>query len=337
MPGTQQLVAAGLGKVLEHQRADGGLPFVSDADTWCTATAGVALASVGTVPEVLHRLAGHLVRQQLPAGGGLSAHGRDLHPALPGAPALPQHRSGPHRDARGSSGEWAVSEQAPGGALPRHVGFVPDGNRRWARQQGLSVLEGHRRGARVTTAALRWCAAAGIDRVTVWALSLDNVVRRPEVAGMLTAITELADAVAGQPGWRLHVIGDLEQLPDPGCAEALRGAERVSAGDGPGAVSLAVAYDGRHEIVDAARSLLAKDPAAVLDSRAVSQELELRHQSDCDLIIRTSGEFRLSGFLLWQSVPAELYFTDELWPDFTERSFQRALASYAQRERRFGA
>jgi len=221
--------------------------------------------------------------------------------------------------------------------VPRHVGFIPDGNRRWARRHGVSVLDGHRRGAEVTVAALRWCARAGVERVTVWAVSLDNVLRRPELAGMLTAITELAEAVAAEEGWRLRIIGDLGQLPDAGCVEALRAMEAAAPVNAVREVVLAVAYGGREEIADAARTVLADDPAAVLDAEALTRELERRHQSDCDLVIRTSGEQRLSGFLLWQSVPAELYFTDELWPDFTEHSFRQALASYAARDRRCGA
>ncbi|AUG75170.1 Isoprenyl transferase [Kitasatospora sp. MMS16-BH015] len=230
-----------------------------------------------------------------------------------------------------------MSGQAAAAAVPRHVGFIPDGNRRWARVHGVSVLDGHRRGAEVTVAALRWCARVGVERVTVWALSLDNVLRRPELAGMLTAITELAGAVAAEEGWRLRVIGDLDRLPDPRCAEALRALEAASPKDSVREVALAVAYGGREEIVAAARAVLADDPSAQLEADALTKEMERRHQGDCDLVIRTSGEQRLSGFLLWQSVPAELYFTDELWPDFTEDAFRRALASYAARDRRFGA
>ncbi|MFD0274137.1 polyprenyl diphosphate synthase [Kitasatospora sp. NPDC127111] len=229
------------------------------------------------------------------------------------------------------NGPAAVAE------VPRHIGFIPDGNRRWAGLHGVSVLDAHRRGAEVTVAALRWCARAGVQRVTVWALSLDNVLRRPELAGMLTAITELAEALAAEPGWRLRIIGDLGQLPDPRCAEALRALAAAAPADAPREVALAVAYGGREEIADAARAVLADDPSATLDADALTAELERRHQYDCDLVIRTSGEQRLSGFLLWQSAPAELYFTEELWPDFTEHSLRRALSSYAVRERRFGA
>ncbi|WP_052868687.1 polyprenyl diphosphate synthase [Streptomyces niger] len=230
-----------------------------------------------------------------------------------------------------------MSERERGGATPRHVGFIPDGNRRWARQHGLSVMTGHRRGGQVTVETLRWCAAAGVERVTVWALSMDNLVGRPEVGSMFTAITELAQELASMDGWRLHIIGNPEQAPNSDSVAALRQAERASAPHGPRAVNLAVGYDGREEIMNATRSLLARYPQVPLDTGALSREMERRHQPDCDLIIRTSGEYRLSGFLLWQSALAELYFAPELWPDFTEQSLHRALNSYARRERRFGA
>ncbi|MGW7294535.1 polyprenyl diphosphate synthase [Streptomyces xiamenensis] len=223
----------------------------------------------------------------------------------------------------------------PGTAVPRHVGIVPDGNRRWARRHGHSVLEGHRRGSDTTIRFLDWCRRTGVEMVTVWALSLDNAAKRPELAGMLTVITELADAVADR-GWHLSVIGAPERLPDPGIPTALRLAEKRSA---PGGlrVNLAVAYDGREEIITAVQSLLARHPEKPLDSQALTDCLAERGQPPCDLIIRTSGEQRLSGFLLWQSGTAELHFSPELWPDFTEQSLKEALASYAGRERRYGA
>ncbi|MFJ9523670.1 polyprenyl diphosphate synthase [Kitasatospora sp. NPDC101801] len=215
------------------------------------------------------------------------------------------------------------------------MGIVPDGNRRWARRHGHSVLEGHRRGADTTVRVLDRCGRAGVETVTVWALSLDNAAKRPELAGMLTVIIELADAVADR-GWYLRVIGAPERLPDPAIRAALHSAEKRSA---PGGlrVYLAVAYDGRQEIISAVQSLLAEHPAGSLDSQALTDRLSERGQPPCDLIIRTSGEQRLSGFLLWQSSTAELYFSPELWPDFTELSLNDALASYAGRQRRYGA
>lgn len=183
---------------------------------------------------------------------------------------------------------------------------------------------------------LSWCQQAGVHTVTVWALSVDNIARRPGLSSMLTVIVELADTLAAQEGWQLNIIGAPERLPDADIVEALRRARHASATGTSLLVNLAVAYDGREEILAAARSLLAEQPTTELDSLSITQRLHQWGQPDCDLIIRTAGEFRLSGFLLWQSSPAELYFSPELWPDFTERSFTEALASYADRERRFG-
>ncbi|MEU3622961.1 polyprenyl diphosphate synthase [Amycolatopsis coloradensis] len=219
------------------------------------------------------------------------------------------------------------------GKPPRHVGIIPDGNRRWAAQHGLPVLEGHRRGAETTMRALSWCEEAGVEEVTVWALSLDNIARRPNVAGMATAIAELVDRVDGHPGWDLRLIGSPGRVALP--VRAPDTSKDIV--DRRLLVNLAVAYDGREEIVAAAQALLTADPLGKLDATALSAELERRGQPDCDLIIRTSGELRLSGFLLWQSVHSELYFAPELWPEFTERSLHRALDSYARRDRRAGA
>jgi short-chain Z-isoprenyl diphosphate synthase len=221
--------------------------------------------------------------------------------------------------------------------IPHHLGIIPDGNRRWARRHGLSVIEGHRRGAEKTVEVLQWCEQAGVKIVTVWALSLDNVIRRPELGGMLTVIAELVGMVAAQPGWRLNVIGVPHLLPEGEITESIyRARDRSSTGTGL-MINLAVAYDGREEIVAAVRAALSEGAATDLDAEAVTRRLDQWGQPDCDLILRTSGQYRLSGFLLWQSAPAELYFCSELWPDFTERSFNDAMASYVGRERRFGA
>ncbi|MEV0038886.1 polyprenyl diphosphate synthase [Streptomyces sp. NPDC050804] len=231
----------------------------------------------------------------------------------------------------------------PGGGVPRHVGIVPDGNRRWARLHGVPVHEGYRRGAARTLEVLRWCEQAGVETVTVWALSLDNAAKRQELPVMLDAISALTQALTAEGEWRLNVLGSPEHLKNLGLS-ALSARTRHS-GDPADAmgglrINLAVAYDGREEVLAAVRALLAQGGAQALeglDGEAVSGQLARWGQPDCDLIVRASGEQRLSGFLLWQSVVAELYFSPQLWPDFDRASFDAALASFAARERRFGA
>ncbi|MCX5205570.1 polyprenyl diphosphate synthase [Streptomyces sp. NBC_00237] len=234
----------------------------------------------------------------------------------------------------------------PGGQVPRHVGIVPDGNRRWARLHGVPVLEGYRRGAAKTVEVLRWCEQAGVETATVWALSLDNAAKRQELPVMLDAITELTHALTAERSWRLNVLGSPEHLDGLGLSELsgrtrgdddATGAASTAGVAGGLRVNLAVAYDGRAEILAAVHALLAEDGAEALDVRAVGRRLAQWGQPDCDLILRASGEQRLSGFLLWQSAAAELYFAPELWPDFTRQRFQEALISYAGRDRRYGA
>ncbi|MFJ7146725.1 polyprenyl diphosphate synthase [Streptomyces sp. NPDC100445] len=223
------------------------------------------------------------------------------------------------------------------------MGIVPDGNRRWARLNGVPVEEGYRRGAARTLEVLRWCEQAGVETVTVWALSLDNAAKRQELPVMLDAISALTQALTAEDIWRLNVLGSPEHLEELGLSALSARTRRCGeAADATGGlrVNLAVAYDGRDEILAAVRALLAQSDAQALeglDREAVSGQLARWGQPDCDLIVRASGEQRLSGFLLWQSAVAELCFSPQLWPDFDRASFDAALASYATRERRFGA
>ena len=234
--------------------------------------------------------------------------------------------------------------QAP---VPRHVGVMVDGNRRWARSIGLKdVSEGHRRGADKIVDLLSWCDEAGVEVVTIFLLSTDNLSRpEPELVPLLRIIEGVAQDLAG-PGrrWQLRAVGALETLPAETVA-VLKQAEEDTR-DRPGAsVNLAVGYGGRREIADAVRSLLAEhaergtsldELVEVLDVEHIAEHLYTRGQPDPDLIIRTSGEQRLSGFLLWQTAHAEFYFTDVYWPDFRRVDFLRALRDYAARHRRFG-
>jgi short-chain Z-isoprenyl diphosphate synthase len=219
-------------------------------------------------------------------------------------------------------------------APPLHIGIIPDGNRRWARQAGVSVSDAHRRGAVKTVEVLHWCEQAGVRAVTIWALSAANFARHREVPGMLRAISELVEHLAAVDRWGLRIVGSPELLGGhPLCTELARVQRRPS--EGGLQVDLAVAYDGREDIVSAAHRLLAAD-GAELTVEAITDLLAAEGRTDCDLVIRTSGEYRLSGFLLWQAAQSELHFCSSLWPDFSQDDFQQALLSYARRDRRFG-
>ena len=248
---------------------------------------------------------------------------------------------------------YAVYERRLAGKLvgkprPRHVGVMCDGNRRWAKEMGyVDPNDGHRVGAERIKELLRWCDEAGIAHVTLWLLSTDNLSRpAPELDPLLRIIEDLVTELAedGQP-WRLRMVGALDVLP-ASLASALKAAEERTVSRDDGArVNIAVGYGGRREIADAVRSLLheharagttIEELAEVLDVDHIAEHLYTKGQPDPDLVIRTSGEQRLSGFLLWQSAHSEFYFADVNWPDFRKTDFLRALRSYASRQRRFG-
>lgn len=233
----------------------------------------------------------------------------------------------------------------PRDAVPRHVGVMMDGNRRWARSLGEPAAAGHRRGADHIVEFLQWSEEVGVEVVTLWMLSTDNLQRDPEeVADLLDIITAAVRELAATRRWRLKVVGDLRLLPVP-VADALREAEARTADVGGLQVNVAVGYGGRHEIADAVRSLLREHAEAGTPLEDLAEEVTVEHiaqhlytqgQPDPDLVIRTSGEQRIGGFLLWQSVHSEFYFCDAYWPDFRRVDFLRALRSYAARERRLG-
>lgn len=232
--------------------------------------------------------------------------------------------------------------------LPEHVAVQADGNRRWARANapGQELVLGYRAGADKLKQFIGWCEEVGVPIVTLWVLSTDNLGRAEdsELRPLLEVIRDLVVDLAADGRRRVQVVGDLNLLPEP-IAHDLRAAEQ-SCLDSPGMhVNVAVSYGGRHELRDAVRSLLADEAAKGTDLAELAETLEIDHisehlytagQPDPDLIIRTSGEQRLSGFLIWQSAHSEFYFCEALWPDFRKVDFIRALRSYTQRERRFG-
>jgi short-chain Z-isoprenyl diphosphate synthase len=232
--------------------------------------------------------------------------------------------------------------------IPRHIAIMVDGNRRWARAAGFDdVSQGHIVGAQHIADLLDWCTEVGVGTVTIWLLSTDNL-RRPaeELDPLLRIIANVADELSAEGhNWRLNVVGALDLLPAR-TSEALKAAqERTSGRDGLN-VNIAVGYGGRREIADAVRSLLQEQAAKgtsldelaeIIDVDHIAEHLYTAGQPDPDLVIRTSGEQRLGGFLLWQSVHSEFYFCDALWPDFRKIDFLRALRDFGMRQRRFGA
>jgi short-chain Z-isoprenyl diphosphate synthase len=232
--------------------------------------------------------------------------------------------------------------------LPRHVAVLADGNRRWARDNapGQPLVTGYRAGARKLREFVEWCDEIGIPVVTLWVLSTDNFSRSSaeELEPLLEVIEAMVADLAAQQRWQLHPFGALDLLP-ASSAELLRRAERDTADLSGMVVNIAVSYGGRHELRDAVRSLLeeharngtpVEEIARTLDIDHIAEHLYTKGQPDPDLIIRTSGEQRLSGFLMWQSAHSEFYFCEALWPDFRKVDFIRALRAYGQRERRFG-
>lgn len=229
--------------------------------------------------------------------------------------------------------------------LPRHIGVMLDGNRRWARAVGHDTAHGHRVGAANIEPLLGWCDEVGIEVVTLWLLSTDNLNRpASELEPLLQIIADAVDSLAVQRRWRLHPVGALDLLPAE-TAERLKAAQEATRDVDGMLVNIAVPYGGRREIADAVRSLLLEhaekgtsleELAAVVDVDMIGSHLYTRGQPDPDLVIRTSGEQRLGGFLLWQSARSEFYFCEAYWPDFRRVDFLRAIRAYALRERRHG-
>jgi short-chain Z-isoprenyl diphosphate synthase len=241
--------------------------------------------------------------------------------------------------------ERRLAASLPPAAVPRHIGVLMDGNRRWARARSAGPSHGHQRGADKIPEFLGWCEEVGVEVVTLWMLSPDNLTRPEDELGPLIEIIEDAvESLAATGRWRVHPVGALDLLPEATAhkLKLVEDATRVVAGLH---VNVAIGYGGRREIADAVRSLLQahaaqgtsiEQLAEILDVEHIAEHLYTRGQPDPDLVIRTSGEQRLSGFLLWQSAHSEFYFCEALWPDFRKVDFLRALRAYAQRERRYG-
>ncbi|GLW07364.1 isoprenyl transferase [Microtetraspora sp. NBRC 13810] len=241
--------------------------------------------------------------------------------------------------------EHRLEGKLSGDSIPRHVAMIVDGNRRWARAMGMAdVARGHRKGADKITELVGWCRDAGVEVVTIWMLSSDNLSRpKDELEPLLRIIEDVVQELV-EAGWHIKPVGALDLLPDH-TAHVLKKAKEATSHRPGLIVNVAVGYGGRREIADAVRSLLQEhaskgasieDLVEVLDVEHIAEHLYTRGLPDPDLVIRTSGEQRLSGFLLWQSAHSEFYFCEAFWPDFRRVDFLRALRSYAARHRRYG-
>jgi undecaprenyl diphosphate synthase len=224
--------------------------------------------------------------------------------------------------------------------LPRHVAIIMDGNRRWARQRGMSEAEGHAAGVEAIRPIVKRAAALGIEALSIYAFSRENWQRGSDEVETLFSLLESAirDETPEliQQGVRVRILGRLDELPAR-TRDSI--AEALAATDAGTRMTLNVAfnYSGRSEIVDAARRALADGLSAdQLTESALRDRLYSPDVPDPDLLIRTGGDQRISNFLLWQAAYAELYFVDRLWPDFDPTAFDAALAEYARRSRRFG-
>jgi len=263
-----------------------------------------------------------------------------------------RRRSGPYLsevvgDAIRDLTEKRLLELVKSEPVPQHLAIIMDGNRRFAARAGMAVADGHARGRDTLEELLDWCLDLGIRILTVYALSTENLNRpKEELDGLMElfdrALRDLAtDERVHRHGIRVRVFGKREILPET-VREAIDIAERATEGYSAYRYNVALGYGGRDEIVDAIRALAREvrngslEPDQI-DTEAVSRHLYTADLPDPDLVFRTSGEERISNFLLWQSAYSELYFSDVMWPGLTRTDFLRAIRSFQMRRRRYGA
>ncbi len=242
--------------------------------------------------------------------------------------------------------EKALLERVRSAPVPKHLAIIMDGNRRFAASHGLLIRDGHVRGKETLEHVLDWCLEIGLRILTVYALSTENLRRSRDEMGPLMDLFARSfrqietDERVHKHGIRVRAFGNLDALR-PDVAEAIRVAEAATASYSNYFYNVAIAYGGRDEILEAIRSI-ARDVAAgrlkpeEIADRTVSARLYTADLPDPDLVFRTSGEERISNFLLWQTAYAELYFADVLWPGLTRRDFLRAIRAFQERRRRYG-
>jgi undecaprenyl diphosphate synthase len=230
-------------------------------------------------------------------------------------------------------------------AVPRHIAIIMDGNGRWAQAQGLARVDGHREGAQSVREVVRAARAIGVQVLTLYSFSTENWKRpRDEVRALMSLLKQYLQSERQEmldTGIRLRIIGQLERLPKPVQAVAREICRATDTGRTVMDLNLAVSYGSRAEIVDAVRSISESVrrgslPVSAIDEALISSRLQTAGQPDPDLVIRTSGELRLSNFLMWQLAYAEIYVTDVFWPEFRKPQLLEAIQSYRRRERRFG-
>lgn len=243
--------------------------------------------------------------------------------------------------------EWYISRNLDQEKMPKHVAIIMDGNRRYSKLQGnMNVIEGHKKGVSTLENVLEWCIDLGIEIVTVYAFSTENFNRPPqEVEGLMNLFVESFINIATNKKIhknkvRIKAVGKLELFPQE-VRDAIKYAEDETKNYDNHLINIALGYDGRVEIVDALKKIAediksGKIEPDEIDEEMINDNLYTAGLEDPNLVIRTSGEERLSGFLLWQSSYSELYFTDSLWPELRKVDFLRAIRSYTQRDRRFG-
>lgn len=231
-----------------------------------------------------------------------------------------------------------------GGPVPRHVAIIMDGNGRWARERGLERSAGHQAGARAVRASVEGALEAGVEVLTLFAFSQENWQRPPaEIDALMTLLEDYIASEADElrrEGVSVRMLGDLERLA-PTSRAAVNRIEAATAGGTRLALNVCLSYGSRAEIVRAARRLASQvargeRDAESIDEAALAAELYTAEWPDPDLLVRTSGEMRLSNFLLWQVAYAEIHVTPVLWPDFTRDDLHAAILDYQRRDRRFG-
>ena len=243
--------------------------------------------------------------------------------------------------------EWYISRNLDRDKMPNHVAIIMDGNRRYSKIQGnMSAIEGHKRGVDTLENVLEWCIDLGINIVTVYAFSTENFNRSEEEVSDLmklfvnSFLSIRTNKKIHKNKVRLKAVGKLELFPQE-VKDAIEDAEKSTEQYDEKLINIAMGYDGRVEIVDTFKKIAQKvkngelEPEDI-DEKMINENLYTKGLEDPNLVIRTSGEERLSGFLLWQSSYSELYFTDSLWPELRKVDFLRAIRSYTQRQRRFG-
>ncbi len=243
--------------------------------------------------------------------------------------------------------EWYISRNLKAENMPKHIAIIMDGNRRYSKLMGnKQVIEGHKRGVDTLEKVLDWAIELGIEIVTAYAFSTENFNRNPEeVKGLMKLFQKNFEGIANNPKIhknkvRVKAVGNLDLLPE-NVREAILIAEESTAAYDKRLVNIAIGYDGRLEIIDAIKKISTELKEGKINLEDINEDLVNKNLytaglEDPNLIIRTSGEERLSGFLLWQSSYSELYFCDSLWPELRKVDFLRALRSYQERDRRFG-